>query len=75
MEIFTPTEAARSAGTKYRAILVAARFARMVNELPKEKQVLLEQEHQYRKLTTLALRKLVNGQLNFREMRRRRSEV
>lgn len=75
MEIFTPTEAARSAGTKYRSILVAARFARMVNELPKEKQVLLEQEHQYRKLTTLALRKLVNGQLNFREMRRRRSEV
>ncbi len=75
MEIFTPAEAARSAGTKYRSILVAARFARMVNELPKEKQVLLEQEHQYRKLTTLALRKLVNGQLNFREMRRRRSEV
>lgn len=75
MEIFTPAEAARSAGTKYRGILVAARFARMVNELPKEKQVLLEQEHQYRKLTTLALRKLVNGQLNFREMRRRRSEV
>lgn len=75
MEIFTPSEAARSAGTKYRSILVAARFARMVNELPKEKQVLLEQEHQYRKLTTLALRKLVGAQLNFREMRRRRSEV
>lgn len=75
MEIFTPTDAAQTAGTKYSAILVAARFARMVNELPKEKQVLLEQQHEYRKLTTLALRKLVHGELNFREMRRRRSEV
>jgi DNA-directed RNA polymerase omega subunit len=75
MEIFTPSEAARSAGTKYRSILVAARFARMVNELPLEKQTLLERDHEYRKLTTLALRKLVAGELNFREMRRRRSEV
>ena len=75
MEIFTPNEAAANAGTKYRAILVASRFARMVNELPKEKQVLLEQQYGYRKLTTLALRKLVHGELNYREMRRRRSEV
>ena len=75
MDIFTPADAARNAGTKYRSILVAARFARLVNELPKERQVVLEQTHHYRKLTTLALRKLVNGELNFREMRRRRSEV
>jgi hypothetical protein len=27
------------------------------------------------KLTTLAMRKLVSGELNFRELRRRRSEV
>jgi DNA-directed RNA polymerase subunit K/omega len=75
MEIVTPGEAARTAGTKYRSILVAARFARMVNEMPRERQVQLEQTHGYRKLTTLALRKLVAGELNFREMRRRRSEV
>ncbi|MGE0441491.1 MAG: DNA-directed RNA polymerase subunit omega [Gemmatimonadales bacterium] len=75
MEIVTPTEAARHAGTKYRSILVAARFARMVNELPKEKQVQLEQSHEYKKLTTLALRKLASGELAFRELRRRRSEV
>ena len=75
MEIVTPIEAARTAGTKYRSILVAARFARMVNEMPKERQVQLELTHQYRKLTTLALRKLVAGELSFREMRRRRSEV
>ncbi len=75
MEIVTPTDAARHAGTKYRSILVAARFARMVNELPKERQVQLEQAHGYKKLTTLALRKLAAGELPFRELRRRRSEV
>jgi DNA-directed RNA polymerase omega subunit len=75
MEIVTPAEAAKHAGTKYRSILVAARFARMVNELPKERQVQLEQTHNYKKLTTLALRKLSRGELLFRELRRRRSEV
>jgi len=75
MEIFTPMDAAKHAGTKYRSILVAAKFARMVNELPKERQVQLESSHQYKKLTTLALRKLAGGELNFRELRRRRSEV
>ncbi len=75
MEIVTPTDAAKHAGTKYRSILVAARFARMVNELPKEKQVQLEQTFQYKKLTTLALRKLANGELAFKELRRRRTEV
>ncbi|MBX3145645.1 MAG: hypothetical protein KF785_02655 [Gemmatimonadales bacterium] len=75
MEIVTPTEAARHAGTKYRSILVAARFARMVNELPKEKQAQLETVHSYKKLTTLALRKLASGELTFRELRRRRTEV
>jgi DNA-directed RNA polymerase subunit K/omega len=75
MEIVTPSEAAAHAGTKYRSILVASRFARMVNELPKEKQVILEQTHGYRKLTTLALRKLAAGELKFKELRRRRPEV
>ena len=75
MEIFTPSEAAKYAGTKYRSILVAAKFARMVNELPKEKQVQLEQTHNYKKLTTLALKKLASGDLAFRELRRRRTEV
>jgi len=75
MEIFTPTEAARHAGTKYRAILVAAKFARLLNEMPKDRQVQWEQTERTKKLTTLALQKLVSGDLNFRELRRRRSEV
>jgi DNA-directed RNA polymerase subunit K/omega len=75
MEIFTPTEAARNAGTKYRAILVAAKFARMLNEMPKDRQVQWEDEDRQQKLTTLAMSKLVDGELGFKELRRRRSEV
>jgi DNA-directed RNA polymerase subunit K/omega len=75
MEIFTPQEAARTAGTKYRAVLVSAKFARMLNEMPRDRQVQWEEQDRQSKLTTLALRKLVSGELGFRELRRRRSEV
>src|ERR1041384_1707751 len=74
MEIFTPTEAARNAGTKYRSILVAARFARYLNEFPKDRQVQWAENERVMKLTTLSMRKLVSGELNFPELRRRRSE-
>jgi hypothetical protein len=75
VEIFTPADAARHAGTKYRSILVAARFARLLNEMPKDRQVQWEASDRTKKLTTLAMQKLVQGELNFRELRRRRSEV
>jgi DNA-directed RNA polymerase subunit K/omega len=75
MEIFTPTDAARHAGTKYRSILVAAKFARYLNDFPKDRQIQWAETERTQKLTTLAMRKLVHGDLNFRELRRRRSEV
>ena len=75
MEILTPTEAARHAGTKYRAILVAAKFARMLNEMPRDHQVQWDEVDRQRKLTTLAMHKLVDGDLGFKELRRRRQEV
>jgi len=70
MEIFTPTDAARNAGTKYRSILVAARFARYLNEFPKD-QLAASGE----KLTTQALQSLVDAELNYKLVRRRRSEA
>jgi len=70
MEIFTPTEAARNAGTKYRSILVAARFARYLNEFPKDQLAAAEE-----KLTTKAMQSLVEGELNYKLVRRRRSEA
>ncbi|MEK6597036.1 MAG: hypothetical protein AABY91_01785 [Gemmatimonadota bacterium] len=75
MKIFTPQEAAARTGTKYRAVLVAAKFARMINEFPKDVQVQWDQNDREQKLTTLAMEKLVSGELGYREMRRRRSEV
>lgn len=75
MKIFTPQEAAKQTGTKYRAVLVAAKFARMINEFPKDVQVQWDPSDREQKLTTLAMEKLVSGELGYREMRRRRSEV
>jgi DNA-directed RNA polymerase subunit K/omega len=74
MEIFTPKEAATFAGTKYRSILVAAKFARLLNEIPKDRVIQWEESDRTKKLTTLAMQKLVDGDLSFRELRRRRSD-
>ena len=59
MEIFTPKEAAANAGTKYRSILVAAKFARLLNEIPKDRVIQWEESDRTKKLTTLAMQKLV----------------
>lgn len=75
MEVFTPQEAAKHAGTKYRAVLISARFARMLNEMPKDRQVSWDESDRHQKLTTLSMRKLVSGELGFRELRRRRSDA
>lgn len=70
MRIYTPIEAAQQAGNKYLGVLVAARFARYLNELPREK--LIDKEE---KLTTVALENLCAGDLEYRLLRRRRSEA
>lgn len=70
MKIWTPTEAARQAGNKYLGVLVAAKFARYVNELPRERVANREE-----KLTTIAMDSLAKGELNYRISRRRRSEA
>ncbi len=70
MRIFTPGEVARQAGNKYLGVLVAARFARYLNEFPRDTIV-----RQGEKLTTKALDALVHGDLKFRLVRRRRSEA
>ena len=70
MKIYTPTEAARQTGNKYLGVLVAAKFARYINELPRER--LIEKEQ---KMTTQALDKLCSGELEYKISRRRRSEA
>lgn len=70
MRIFTPTEVARRAGNKYLGLLVAAKFARFVNDFPRDRSVDLE-----KKLTTRALEELSSGRLTYRLVRRRRHET
>jgi DNA-directed RNA polymerase subunit K/omega len=70
MRITTPSEVARQAGNKYLGVLVAAKFARYLNEFPKD-QVVTSGE----KLTTKAMQSLVDGDLNYKLIRRRRSEA
>jgi DNA-directed RNA polymerase subunit K/omega len=70
MRIFTPVEIARRAGNKYLGVLVAAKFARFVNEFPRDRTVEFE-----KKLTTRALEELASARLTYRLVRRRRHET
>ena len=69
MRIITPGEAATPTGNKYLGVLVAAKFARFVNEFPRDRSVDFEE-----KLTTRALDELVAGHLKYRLVRRRRAQ-
>jgi DNA-directed RNA polymerase subunit K/omega len=70
MRIVTPSDVARQTQNKYLGLLVAAKFARFINEFPRDPAVRLEQ-----KLTTSALEALTRGKLQYRLVRRRRQDV
>ena len=70
MRIVTPDEVAHRSGNKYLGVLIAAKFARFVNEFPRDRSVELE-----KKLTTRALDELASGALTYRLVRRRRQET
>ncbi len=61
MQVFTPIEVAEKAGNKYLGVLVAAKFARFVNDFPRDRSV----DHE-KKLTTLSLEELTAGGLTYR---------
>jgi DNA-directed RNA polymerase subunit K/omega len=69
MRIWTPLEVAKQAGNKYLGVLVAAKFARYLNDFQRDHLQLEE------KLTTRSLDELAKGQLNYKLLRRRRSEA
>ncbi len=69
MQVFTPLEVADKAGNKYLGVLVAAKFARFVNEFPRDRSI----DHE-KKLTTRALEELIAGGLRYRLVMRRRKE-
>jgi DNA-directed RNA polymerase subunit K/omega len=69
MRIITPSEVADQTQNKYLGVLVAAKFARYVNDFPRDRSVDWEE-----KLTTRAFDELVRGNLKYRLVRRRRQQ-
>jgi len=70
MRVFTPVEVAKRAGNKYVGVLVAAKFARFVNDFPRDRSYQYE-----KKLTTTSLEELTSGALSYKITRRRRQEA
>lgn len=69
MRVYTPLEVAEHASNKYLGVLVAAKYARMLNEFPRDHTASGE-----KKLTTKALDKLTEGEIEFEVVPRRRTE-
>ena len=70
MRVFTPAEVAKNTYSKYLGVLVAAKYARELNNLPREVLPLGEEK----KLTTRSLEALTSGQIEFRLVGRRKRE-
>jgi DNA-directed RNA polymerase subunit K/omega len=69
MQVFIPNDIAEHATNKYLGVLVAAKFARVINEFPRDRSASGE-----KKLTTRALEELARGEFESRVIPRRRSE-
>jgi DNA-directed RNA polymerase subunit K/omega len=69
MQVFIPDDVAGNATNKYLGVLVAAKFARVLNEFPRDRSAPGE-----KKLTTRALEELTQGDIEYRVVPRRRTE-
>ena len=69
MRVFTPVEVAKHAANKYLGVLVAAKFARILNEFPRDRSRPGE-----KKLTTRSLEELTDGTIEYRVVPRRRGQ-
>jgi DNA-directed RNA polymerase subunit K/omega len=66
MQVFTPSDVAQKADNKYLSVLIAAKFARVLNEFPRDRAL-----HE-KKLTTRALEELASGEIEYQVVPRRR---
>ncbi|MDQ6828764.1 MAG: DNA-directed RNA polymerase subunit omega [Gemmatimonadota bacterium] len=65
MQVFTPTEVAHRAVNKYLGVLVAAKYARVLNEFPRDRGA------REKKLTTRALEDLTTDAIQYHVVPRR----
>ncbi len=68
MRVFTPKEVAASTQSKYLGVLVASKYTRELNALPRDLKPLASEK----KLTTRSLEALTSGQIEFRLVGKRR---
>ena len=68
MQVYTPVTVAARSGSKYLGVLVAAKYARELNALPRE----AVPANLETKLTTRALEALSDGTIEFELKKRRR---
>lgn len=68
MQVFTPNEISKTSTNKYLAVLVAAKYARVLNEFPR----IPGRSHE-KKLTTRALEELANENIDYQVVPRRRN--
>jgi DNA-directed RNA polymerase subunit K/omega len=66
MRVFTPDEISSSTANKYLGVLVAAKYARVLNEFPRDRSSSRE-----KKLTTRAMEELSRGDVDYKVTRRR----
>lgn len=67
MQVFTPVEIAKHAANKYLGVLIAAKYARVLNDFPRDRSAPGE-----KKLTTRALEELSGGDIEYRVVPRKR---
>jgi len=70
MRVFTPGEIAQHAANKYLGVLVAAKYARVLNE----NTMFRSAQTGDKKLTTRALEELSTGSIEYRVVPRKRAE-
>lgn len=78
MKVVTPGAAARHTGSKYLGVLVAAKYARNLNELRRGEMMEdpeLSAQPLREKLTTTALGQVASGELQYRLETRRRTDL
>ena len=70
MRVFTPDEVTSTTANKYLGVLIAAKYARVLNELPKN----LTPVAREKKLTTRAMEELSRGDVEYKIVPRKRGE-
>jgi DNA-directed RNA polymerase subunit K/omega len=69
MRVFTPDEISTKSTNKYLGVLVAAKYARVLNEFPRDRSSTRE-----KKLTTRAMEELSRGDVEYKITQRPRGE-